>query len=126
VGAGAIKLYNPLIRQITVNSVTVDIGPVLGINPWSNNTPFTIPGGGTAILTQTPTLINFNTSGIATTSCTTPDGYIPKVHVTLTMGTQHTFYVEDTGQVLNTGGVDKGECPPGSNEGHQWVPLRLH
>jgi hypothetical protein len=98
--------------------------PVLGINPWSNNTPFIIPGGGTAILTQTSSN-NFNTSDIPTPSCT-PDGFIPKVHVTLTLGTQHTFYVEDKGQVLNTGGVDKGSCPLGSNEGHAWVPLPLH
>ena len=33
--AGAIKLDNPSNQPLTVDSVTVDIGPTLGINPWS-------------------------------------------------------------------------------------------
>ncbi len=116
--AGAIKLDNPSNQPLTVDSVTVDIGPTLGINPWSPVTPICIPARGTAILTQTA-FFNFDTSDIPTISCT-PDGFIPVVHVTVGANNNIKSF-KDTGQVLNTGGVDAATC--GGTEGHAFVEI---
>jgi hypothetical protein len=54
----------------------------------------------------------------------TPDGIIPTVDVTIDGVTSTSA---DTGQVLNTGGVDGGSCAHGStpagNESRQWTPI---
>ena len=46
------------------------------------------------------------------------DGILPTVDVTVD-GTPATY--TDSGQVLNTGGVDRASCPPGTNESTQWT-----
>jgi hypothetical protein len=115
--AGAIKLDNPSAQPLTVDSVVVDIGPFT-YSLWGT---FTIPGKGTAILTQT-TQFNFDTSDALLTDPTlcVPSGFIPVVHVTVGAGNPVTKDFVDEDQVLNTGGVDATNCPPGSNEGLRW------
>jgi hypothetical protein len=150
--AGAIRLDNPSEEALTVDNVTVDIGTLTGIDPWSgcgvappckSVFPFTIPGKGTAILTQTfvpgqpsPPLLqpspplpgvgafNFDTSDIPTPGNCVADGLTPLVHVTVGSSNQNTKdFVDDT-QVLNTGGVDLGGCVQSpANEGHDWVEV---
>ena len=118
--AGAIRLDNPSEETLTVDNVTVDIGPAGGINPWTASFPFKIPGKGTAILTQTGGAFNFDTSDIPTITCT-PDGFIPLIHVTVGSPNQGTKNFVDEDQVLNTGGVDRAHCgPPFLNEGQPW------
>jgi hypothetical protein len=118
--AGAIRLDNPSEEPLTVDNVTVDIGPAMGINPWTASFPLVIPGKGTAILTQTGGAFNFDTSDIPTITCT-PDGFIPLIHVTVGSTNQGTKNFVDEDQVLNTGGVDRAHCgPPFLNEGQPW------
>lgn len=147
--AGAIRLDNPSKEALTVDNVTVDIGTLTGIDPWSSCGvaqpctsvfPLTIPGKGTAILTQTfvpgqpsPPLLqpspplpgvgafNFDTSDIPAPGQCVADGLIPLVHVTVGSGNQNTKDFVDENQVLNTGGVDLGGCLTSpANEGQQW------
>jgi len=142
--AGAIRLDNDSEEPLQVDNVTVDIGTLTGIDPWSKTNPssfpLTIPGKGTAILTQTlatgglipsppfPTgAFDFDTSDMPTEAnagnCV-PDGLTPLVHVTVGSDVQTTKdFVDDT-QVLNTGGVDLGGCVQSpANEGHEWLEV---
>lgn len=50
----------------------------------------------------------------------TEDHVVPTV--TVTVDGEPTTYL-DSGQVLNTGGFDKGGCPAGTNESHPWTLL---
>jgi hypothetical protein len=64
---------------------------------------------------------NFDTSDAIPALTCTPDGIIPKV--TVTVDGVATSY-NDSGQVLNTGGVDKPFCNgSGTNESAQWVSI---
>ena len=140
--AGAIRLDNQSAEPLQVDNVTVDIGTLVGIDPWSTTSPssfpLTIPGKGTAILTQTfvtgqpsrPSppfltgLFNFDTSDIPTPGNCLADGLTPLVHVTVGSGTQTTKDFVDDSQVLNTGGVDLGGCVQSlANEGHEWLEV---
>ncbi|WP_165960520.1 Ig-like domain-containing protein [Actinocrispum wychmicini] len=47
-------------------------------------------------------------------------GVIPQIDLSVN-GVVQTF--TDSGQVLNTGGVDLASCPPGSNESTQWTSI---
>jgi hypothetical protein len=62
---------------------------------------------------------NFDSSDAPSQVCS-PDGVIPQVTVTVN-GVPATY--SDTGQILNTGGVDIGGCPPAGNESEQWVSI---
>lgn len=124
--AGAIRLDNPSRKTLTVDNVTVDIGTVMGINPWTASFPLMIPGKGTAILTQTSGAFNFDTSAFnfgtpeGTPTTCTPNGLIPLIHVTVGSTNQGTKNFIDEDQVLNTGGIDHTACPPFKNEGQPW------
>jgi hypothetical protein len=55
-----------------------------------------------------------------------PDGIKPEVDVTENVGgSDVTTPYSDTGQVINTGGFDLGECPPGTSnsEASQWTSI---
>jgi hypothetical protein len=90
----------------------------------------TVPAGETVILTQTggksPCGVgnyNFNTSDTNTSStkCTKDDGAIPVFHVNVN-GQALTY--RDTGQILNTGGMDPGDPSCGSHdETEAWAPI---
>lgn len=123
--AGVIKLDNPSNEPLTVDNVTVHIG-LNTISIWGT-TPFCIPGKGTAVLTQTGGVLgfNFDTSDIGPPgACGSPNTLVPLVDVTVGANL-NTKTFKDTGQVLNTGGVDKRTCPaPGpNNEGHAYVQI---
>ena len=127
--AGVIKIDNPLTDPtdppLVVQNVTVDIGPVTGLDPWATFFPIAIPPGGTLILTEDTNLFNFDTSDIppeAGPPTCTADTFKPLIHVTVGTSTQLIRNFSDDNRVLNTGGVDKGLCPLGThtNEGQQY------
>lgn len=129
--AGVLKIDNPSSTMpLVVQNVTVDIGPVTGINPWKVDPgfPLTIPPGGTLMLTEDENKFNFDTSDMPRSagppSCTN-SGATPLIHVTVGTSVQVTRNFPDTTQVLNTGGIDTGRCPPTApgNEGHAFVQL---
>jgi PKD repeat protein len=107
-------------------TVTVDVG-THHIALWGTNT---IPAGGILILTQMG-LATFDGSdfnpggcyGCSAATCTPPMTTIPVVHVTI--GTT-IFNYNDTGQVINTHGVDSAGCPYNGNrndESEPWTQL---
>jgi hypothetical protein len=131
--AGVLKIDNPSsTTPLVVQNVTVDIGPVTGLDPWKTFFPQTIPPSGSLILTEDNNLFDFDTSDIPSSAAAPPTGtctqnnFKPLIHVTVGTSTQLTRNFEDTTQVLNTGGVDAGLCPVGThaNEGHPFVQLQ--
>lgn len=108
--AGAVKVDNPSSAAVTAR-VTVDVGPS-HYDLWGDRV---IPPGFSLILTQTMPF-NFDTSEDNPPGCDR-SSTVPVVHVTINGATTDYF---DTGQVLNTGGVEVDRCPPGTNEGQQW------
>ena len=128
--AGVLKIDNPSsTTPLVVQGVTVDIGPMTGIDPWATFFPQTIPPGGTLMLTEDLGTFDFDTSDVPDAagfpSCI-HDNFKPLIHVTVGTSTQLTRNFADTTQVLNTGGVDKGLCPVGThtNEGNPFVQLK--
>ncbi len=135
--AGAVRIANATALAETVDSVTVAFdGCVYDIWPHG----VTMPAGGQIILTQTASGAgNGCTAGsgpaLMDSSDIGPGGapwannchqshVIPQVTVTVN-GVATTY--PDTGQVLNTNGVDAADCPrPGfaaGNETTQWVSI---
>ena len=103
-----------------------------GQDPWASGNPsgLVVPGlvmhaGQNAILAQTNTGMgstigesNFDTTDLPPgvsppTGTCLPDGVIPKIHFTFHVGagSPQTLNISDTGQVLNSGGVDLALCP---------------
>ena len=118
--AGALLLTNNSGGAVTVSDVTVTVGTGNTFELWGS---FTIPVGESVILTQTffdPTTLvpNFDTSDL--TGCCTNDHVIPSIAITIG-GTTTTL--QDTNQILNTGGFDLGcitsDCVT-TNESHPW------
>jgi len=122
--AGAIRLDNGSSVPVTVSAASVEIGRCT-YTPWQG-LKVTIEPGNTLILTQTggsnacadKVGYNFDTSE-SNASCTSRE-LIPVIALSLN-GTPTT--VADTGQILNTGGADTGECGPSPNEYHPWVEV---
>jgi len=125
--AGAVRLVNTGTGPVTVDSVVVNVS-TCRFDIWPHGT--LLQGGQQLVLTQTAvtaaavcggTSGAFDTSDIgvngAGTNCT-PDGVVPTVVATID-GTPTTF--SDTGQVLNTGGIDVAACPSGPNESIGWT-----
>jgi hypothetical protein len=113
--SGAVRIVNSSGTTETVNSVTVDVGSS-HFDLWPHNV--SLPSMNQLVLDQT-TAYNFDTSDVPTITCT-PNGIVPRVTVTVD-GTPTAY--DDTGQILNTGGVDKANCPAGTNESTQWVSI---
>jgi RHS repeat-associated protein len=109
--AGAIRIDNSSGSAVTVDDVSVDIGPYHW-DLWGSG--LTTPAGGSLILTQNSGE-NFDTSDTPNQNCT-PTGYVPQVHVTVG-GVAQTY--QDTGLILNTGGIDPVYCGF-VNESEQW------
>jgi hypothetical protein len=120
--AGAIRLDNPGTTPVTVGSVSVDDhsslpGGKVFDNLWGS---FTVAPGKSVILTENPPADNpdydnFDTSGFP--SQCTPITVAPTV--TITIGGVPTT-LADTTHVLDSGGTDRGSCPPKTNESIQW------
>jgi RHS repeat-associated protein/uncharacterized repeat protein (TIGR01451 family) len=122
--AGAVRLDNTTGHSVTVNSLTVDIGPNCRFAIWPADR--VLPDGQSALFTQTisgassgcPHDGSFDTSDAPFITCT-PTGLIP--HITFTVdGVAHSF--DDTSQILNTRGVDAAGCG-GGNESHAWTRI---
>jgi Fibronectin type III domain len=131
--AGAIRLDNPGNTAVTGIQVVVTIGNET-YALWGSNQ--TVQANGTLVLTETgssPNSENFDGSdeppnsynGGLMASCV-DSGAIPNVKVTIA-GVMTSYL--DTGQVLNTGGVDGGHCLNGKfvsgrmDESRPWVQI---
>jgi hypothetical protein len=122
--AGAVRLDNPTSGSITVSNVTVNShGHIFSL--WGS---FSVPAGGSLILTQTANQCpggasggcsNFDTSETGN-ACGTPPATTPPT-VAITSGGE-TVTLADSGHVLDTGGNNDEGCGE-SNEFHEWVPI---
>jgi hypothetical protein len=126
--AGAVRLVNNTPLAVTVDSVKVQLSTCV-FDMWLHGT--VLQPGQQFIITQTASGAAGgcdNTAGFFDTSDIGPNGVnwgvcsqsgvIPQV-ITSIDGVTSTF--NDTGQVLNTGGVDLAACPGGPNESEQWT-----
>ena len=131
--AGAIRLDNPGATDVTGVQAVVTVGSeTYGL--WGSSQ--TVKAHGTLVLTETGSAQNsenFDLSdeppnaynGGLTASCAN-SGAIPNVKITI--GGTTTSYL-DTGQVLNTGGVDGGHCLNGKfvsgrmDESRPWAQI---
>lgn len=127
--AGAVRIVNNAPIAVTVDSVVVKVSTCT-FDMWQHNR--VLQPGEQLILTQTTTDLaadcagtsgGFDTSDIGPngggTNCN-PDGVIPEVDTTID-GASNAY--PDTGQVLNTGGVDRAACAGGPNESEQWSSI---
>ena len=112
--SGAIRIHDLSGSGLTLNDLQVDIGPYHFANTWGTN--LAVPAGGDLILTEMSNL-GFDTSDTPPNSSCTGSGYIPVIHATV-----NGLHIDwkDFAQVLNTGGIDWGDCifPPA--EGRDW------
>jgi hypothetical protein len=127
--AGAARFVNNTPLAVTVDSVQIQFDTCV-FNMWPHGT--VLQPGQQLIVTQTASGAAGgcdNSAGFFDTSDIGPNGanwagncnqsgVIPQIHVSID-GVTSTF--ADSGQVLNTGGVDKASCPNGSNESEQWT-----
>jgi hypothetical protein len=134
---GAIRIVNTGFSPETINSTTVNFGGCV-FDIWPHSV--TVPGGSQLVLPQTasgagngcavgtntgPQTLDssdFGPGGAPWAGQCTNSNVIPVVSVTVG-GTTKNY--SDTGQVLNTGGVDLASCPPGTsnNESTQWTQI---
>ena len=129
--AGAIRIVNNSGSTVRVNAIAVHIDtctytgwPAANLAPGANLIVTQLGTGAGAGCTG-PTPTGFDTSDIGrggssgVGNCTN-NGLIPVVDVTID---NHTTAYSDTGQVLNSGGVDPGGCPGLANESSQWTRI---
>jgi hypothetical protein len=117
VDAGAIRIDNTGIGDITITGVTVNVNGVNFGDLWFGS-PVTISPGHILILTQT-SAYNFDTSdGTAVTNSSAPcldSVTLPQCHThptfTVTFSGGATMTFDDTGHVLDTGGFDLATAP---------------
>ena len=126
--AGAIRIRNDNATPVSVDQVNVHIGACL--YTWSGpGYPVALAPGASLITTQRvsgvasgctgPDPLTFDSSDIPSTGVCANDGILPTVDVTVD-GTTSSY--TDSGQVLNTGGVDPGNCTT-SDESTEWVGI---
>jgi hypothetical protein len=122
--ASAVRIVNNTRAVQLINSLTVTIGSC-AINLWPGAS--TLLPGGQLIVTQTAATPaegcaaasgSIDGSEIGSKACS-PDGIVPEVDVSIN-GSASKF--TDTGQVLNTGGVDPYRCGL-HNESTQWTKI---
>jgi hypothetical protein len=127
-----VKLTNTSVASITINSLEVVLSTCT-YNLWPTNV--SVPPGDSVIYAQTVSGIDigcssnghFDTSDVGRGGASwagncSQSGVIPRVEVTAN-AVEQTF--SDSTQRLNTGGVDLGQCPRGTNESHPWTVLAL-
>lgn len=133
---GSVLLSNNTTATVHVDDVKVNVGTCT-YDLWGASMPVTLAPGQELIADQTASgpADGCTTNGTMDTSdvgpggapdfgnCT-PDGIIPTVDTTVD-GVTTTY--ADTGQVLNTGGVDGDTCAhagkPAGNESQSWTPI---
>ena len=125
--AGAIRIYNAGTSPVEVNQVSAHIATCLFT--WSGPMyPVALAPQSSLIVTQRatnettgctgPDPATFDSSDLPNEGCTN-DNIQPVVDVTVD---GVTTTATDSGQVLNTGGIDPGTCG-GTNESTEWVPI---
>ena len=120
--AGAVRIVNSTGSLVTVNAVAVHVGSCT-FSGWPS-TP--LPAGSELIVTQTAIIAaegclgpaQLDSSDVDLLPSCVPNGIVPAVDVTVN-GTTTTYI--DSGQVLNTGGLDGGACS--GNESTQWTTI---
>jgi len=121
---GAIKIQNTSSSTMTIAHVTASIGSCT-FDIWPKDA--SLPAGQSLIYAQETdgasegctTDGTFDTSDVLNYPQCVPNGTAPIVNITV--GTTTDSYV-DSGEVLDTGGIDPGACS-GSSEAQQWVPI---
>jgi hypothetical protein len=125
--AGAIRIYNGGPSPVHVDQISVHIATCLFT--WSGPPyPVALAPQSSLIVTQRtsngsagctgPDPATFDSSDIPSAGCTN-DGIEPVVDITVDGVTTS---ATDSGQVLNSGGIDPGICT-GTNESTEWVPV---
>ena len=125
--ASAVRIVNNTGSTVTVNAINVHVDTCT-YGGWPSAT---LAPGADLIVTELPTgtrvgcpgPVHMDTSDVGPNGqdwslVCTPDGLVPTVDVTI--NGQTTVY-PDSGQVLNTGGID-GACG-GNNESTQWTAI---
>jgi hypothetical protein len=118
---------------VEVNSVVLRFSAACVYDIWPHDTA--LPAGGQLIVTQTASgagdgctpgsrlmdSSDIGPGGVPWAGHCDQSGVIPEIDVTID-GNSTSFF--DTGQVLNTGGVDAATCrpAPNDNESTQWTP----
>jgi hypothetical protein len=129
--AGAVRFVNNSSAALTVDFVHVRLSTCV-FDMWQHGV--SVQPNGQLIVTQTASGAAdgcINAAGFFDTSDIGPNGtgwaghcdqsgVIPQVDVSVD-GVVSTF--TDSGQVLNTRGVDIASCPPGTNESEQWTAI---
>jgi uncharacterized protein YbdZ (MbtH family) len=128
---GAVRVVNNSGSPVTLNSVVLQFSAGCTYDIWPHDVA--LPAGGQVVVTQTssgaadgctPGVGQMDSSdigpgGVGWAGNCSQSGVIPEVDVTID-GVTTAFH--DSGQVLNTGGVDGASCPPLSgNESTQWT-----
>jgi len=128
--AGAARIVNNTGSAVTVNSVIIHFS-TCAYDIWPHDV--TLPAGQQLIVTQTASgasngctpqtgrmdSSDIGPSGAGWSGNCHQSGVIPEVDVTID-GTLTSF--NDSGKVMNTGGVDGATCPPmNGNESTQWT-----
>jgi len=128
--AGAARFVNNTSLPVTIGSVAIKFGTCT-FSMWPNTT---LNPNQQFIVTQTASGAAAgcdNTAGFFDTSDIGPNGsswvghcdqsgIVPEIDATID-GVPNTF--TDSGQVLNTGGIDLASCPNGTNESEQWTSV---
>jgi hypothetical protein len=151
---GGIRIDNPSSTQsMVISGGMVNISGPAGnclYAPWNSSFPVTVPPNGTLVLSETGASQsgfgivcgdtsetpndNFDTSeanAVTNTggSCVreTSPPVDPQISITASVGgsTPTNFSYSDTNQILNTGGIDQGACPPGAgtHEVQDWSAI---
>ena len=128
---GAVQVLNNTGSTVTVNAITVHIDSCA----YTGWLPTVLAPGAGLIVTQLASGVtsgctgpipnqmdssDIGKGGASNTGNCSQDDIIPAVEVTIN-GTTTSY--NDTGQVLNTGGIDLAECPHGTNESTQWTTI---
>ncbi|MFD2420842.1 choice-of-anchor P family protein [Amycolatopsis pigmentata] len=129
--AGAVRFVNNAPVAVTVDSVKVKLSTCT-FDMWPHGT--VLQPGQQLIITQTASGAAdgctgdqgfFDTSDIGPNGAgwsghCDNSGVIPEIDASID-GVPNVF--TDSGQVLNTGGIDLASCPSGSNESEQWTDI---
>jgi hypothetical protein len=130
--SGAVRIVNSNAVSVTINSVAVHVDtctytgwPSATLAPGAELIVTQLAKAGAANGCTGPRPHQMDTSdvgpgGIGYAGNCNPDGITPTVDVVVN-GTMVTY--SDTSKVLNTGGLDRGSCPIGTNESTQWTAL---
>jgi len=126
--AGAVRIVNNSSAAVTVNAVAIHVDtctftgwPAAVLAPGSDLVVTQLASGAADGCTATPATMDTSDvgpGGSGYSSNCTPDGIQPIVDLTINAAT--TSYT-DSGQVLNTGGIDAGICS--GNESIQWTVI---